>query len=1012
MSICFEHAETSTTVPRNNRSFISTGPGSKSGLLARELRAVLPRLLALYGLMVGMSAPGQTSSVTLAWDSSPDTNVVGYFLYIGFASGAYTNRTDAGAATTASVTGLVQGDTYYFTVTAYDGSGSESVPAAEVSYTVPTATNSAVAPGIVSQPTNQTTVAGSTATFQVSASGTAPLSYQWLFNGVNLSGATDTSLTLSNVQPSQAGGYSALVSNSAGSVTSAVAQLTVLVPPSFTLQPASQSVKAGSTVQFQAAADGTAPLSYQWFFNGASLSGANSGSLNLPNVQPAQAGAYDVVVANSAGSATSTVAQLSVMVPPSVTSEPTNQTVSPGGTATFEISAAGTAPLTYQWLFNGTNLAGFTDTMLTLNNVQPSQAGGYSAVVSNSVGSITSAVAQLTVLRVPTITGQPTNLTIVAGSTATFQLSASGSAPLSYQWLFNGVNLSGATDTSLTLSNIQPSQAGGYSAVVNNSAGSATSAVAQLTVLVPPFLTLQPTNQSVIEGSSVQFQAAADGTAPLSYQWFFNQTSVQGGNSSSLNLANVQPAQAGQYYLVVDNSVGSVTSAVAQLTVVVPPSITSQPSNQIVVAGSNATFQVTAAGTAPLGYQWLFNGTTLAGATDPALNLTNIQSNQAGGYEAVVSNSAGSITSTVAQLTVLGPPTIVSQPVAQTVIAGSNATFQLAASGSGPLTYQWLFNGANLGATGASLTLSNVQPSQAGGYSAIASNSAGSATSAVAQLTVVVPATSPVVTLTNPINGASYSSPATITLAADVTDNGNPITKVQFYNGTNLLGDADASPYSFIWSNVPAADYTLTAVAVYAESNAVSSPITIHVTSLPAPWQIADVGSTAAGSATGSNDSFAVIGAGTLSGYSDNFFFLYQPLTADGSITAQISSVTNAGTAGRFGVMIRENLTSGSRYAFMGISPDGKFRYQRRRYTDGNTRTITSTTAILPNAWVRLIRTGSTFDSYQSEDGTNWTLLYSGTITMATNPYIGIAVASGDTNTLATANFNSTSVTP
>src|SRR6185295_16661023 len=103
--------------------------------------------------------------------------------------------------------------------------------------------------------------------FNASASGTVPLAYQWQFNGVNMSGATGTALTLSNVHTTDAGNYTVVVTNLAGSATSAVATLTVVSPPAITLQPQSRTNNAGSTATFSTAADGTAPLSFQWRFN-------------------------------------------------------------------------------------------------------------------------------------------------------------------------------------------------------------------------------------------------------------------------------------------------------------------------------------------------------------------------------------------------------------------------------------------------------------------------------------------------------------------------------------------------------------------------------------------------------------------------------------------------------------------------------------------------------------------------------------------------------------------------
>ncbi len=182
---------------------------------------------------------------------------------------------------------------------------------------------------ITTQPQGQAVAVGGNAAFTVAASGAPPLSYQWQFGGTAIPGATNTSLTLTDVQPANAGNYTVIVTNSAAVVTSAVAVLTVTGSPAIVTQPASQSVVAGANVSFSVTASGVAPLSYQWRFNGANLSGANGNSLTLAGVQPANAGSYAVVVTNSLGSATSSAAVLTV--------QPAAGTVTINGAVTYQV---------------------------------------------------------------------------------------------------------------------------------------------------------------------------------------------------------------------------------------------------------------------------------------------------------------------------------------------------------------------------------------------------------------------------------------------------------------------------------------------------------------------------------------------------------------------------------------------------------------------------------------------------------------------------------------------------
>lgn len=312
----------------------------------------------------------------------------------------------------------------------------------------------------------------------------------------------------------------------------------------------------------------------------------------------------------------------------------------------------------------------------------------------------------------------------------------------------------------------------------------------------------------------------------------------------------------------------------------------------------------------------------------------------------------------------------------------------------------------------------------AGAYalSAVAIYDAGAAvTSAPVNINVTnaVVVQPPAVALSAPVDSASYTAPANIDLAAALTSNGHTISAVQFYSDTNLLAQVSSAPYAFTWTNVGPGAYALSAVAVYdAGASATSGPVNIIVTNpvvagLPAPWQAADIGTgQSAGSAVISNDVYTVSGAGTLSRYSDTFQFLYQILTGDGQITIQVLNAGNAGSRARVGIMIRENLTSSSRYVFMGVSPGGAFRWQRRSSTGGSTRAGTYGTGTFPNVWIKIVRTGDTFAGYESSDGVSWSSVASANISMATNAFIGLAVCSGASNVLDAATFTGTTVVP
>jgi hypothetical protein len=186
---------------------------------------------------------------------------------------------------------------------------------------------------------------------------------------------------------------------------------------------------------------------------------------------------------------------------------------------------------------------------------------------------VTSAVAQLsvTIPDPPSIITQPQDLTVLPGQSATFTVQAGGSEPFIYQWYFDTTTpVPNANDSTLTITNVQVANAGNYSVVVSNLAGTVTSSDAVLNVNtnpVAPSFTSQPISAIVLAGNTATFSASVIGTQPISFQWNINGTPIAGANSNVLTLINVQLSDDGNYTLTASNNVGSATSQAALLTV-------------------------------------------------------------------------------------------------------------------------------------------------------------------------------------------------------------------------------------------------------------------------------------------------------------------------------------------------------------------------------------------------------------------------------------------------------------
>ena len=314
-------------------------------------------------------------------------------------------------------------------------------------------TSTQAAPKIVSQPANNVQLSSQPASFRVTATGKAPLSYQWQKNKVDIPGATANWFTVpATALADNSSTFRVVVTNSSGSITSAVATLTVNAAPAnpvIVTPPVNQTVSASQPVTFTVGATGTAPLGYQWKKNGMDVVGATASSLNLPAAITADCGAaFSVVVSNGSGNVTSAGATLAVIPAPGapiILCNPVRQRVLVNQTATWSVTAWSASPMSYQWqkgTFSGNmvNIPGATNsTYTTPLTTLADHLTLFRCVVSNPAGNVTSASEMLfvtsTVARPTQITsaltaagqvGVPFSYTIASsGGTMPVTLSAS-----------------------------------------------------------------------------------------------------------------------------------------------------------------------------------------------------------------------------------------------------------------------------------------------------------------------------------------------------------------------------------------------------------------------------------------------------------------------------------------------------------------------------------------------------------------------------------------------------------
>ena len=647
---------------------------------------------------------------------------------------------------------------------------------------------------ITIQPTNQTILAGENLILLVDAVGQQPIKYQWAFNGNNIDGGTNNVLILTNVQPTSSGIYSVTVSNQFGKITSSNAIVSVLSePPFITIQPISKTNYELSSAIFNVTAGGSKPLSYQWNFNSKIIPGETNATLSLTNLQLLQAGNYFVQVSNGYGITNSAIAVLTVNSLPSCASIFSGMIAwwAAEGNACDDIG------------LNGGTLVGGA-------SYSPGEVGqaffldgssGYVNIPSSP--SLNSFVTNITIelwLKVNQTTPNADWRGIVTKGNSSWRLQGtSGANTINFAANGVSVNLSGNK-------NINDEKWHHVAAVYDGTSiylyvDGALDASAPATGLI------SQTSDPVSLGNNVGVYNA----------YYFN------GFIDEVGLYNrpLSASEIQQIYLAGTNGI-----------CLLPVAINSQPGNQTVNAGTNATLSVVATGSQPINYQWTLNGTNLAGATNSVLTLASVQLPNAGPYAVTVANAVNSVTSSNAVLTVLfQSPSILIQPVSQTNVAGTTASFSITPAGSPPLFYQWNCAGTNLvGATNATLTLPNVLPSQAGLYSVTVSNLYGAATSSNASLTIIA---LPPSLLSQPMGLTNYVG---TTASFSVTASGSPVLSYQWtLNTTNLVGATNATLNLTNLQPDQAGNYAVQVANPYGLTNSAAAPLTVLIPSTNIP---------------------------------------------------------------------------------------------------------------------------------------------------------------------------------
>jgi hypothetical protein len=671
---------------------------------------------------------GATGTAPLSYQWFTDGTAI-----MGATSSSFTT-----AATTSSNNGA------FYTVTVSNAAGSAMSTAALLTVNSP--------PTIVAQPMSQTVTAPATATFSVVATGPGTLTYQWFLNNVAIGGATASSFTTpATSSTSPTASYTVRVTDSAGSVTSMAATLTVDAPPQvngLSCNPASPV--AGATIMLVPNfSGGTAVIGSAGPGSSDVTMSAVSGT-SYPSGPVRSVTTFTVTVTGTGG-ADATTSCIATPQPVTISAiSPAVQTIGPG-TQTFTATASGGATNGLTWSASGGSFIGAVWTV-------PTTPGTYT-ITATSVDEPSVSVTTTMIVSAPVITSQPISKNACAGHSASLSVAANFATGFQWSSVPTGAigGASGSNSSTLSFTDLTTASNGNYSCQVSG-AGSVTSNTVTLNVVQPTTLaiTAQPASVSVFATQTATFSVSANGTGTLTYQWFTGAvgsgTAISGATSSSYTTPALTATNSGTTYFVTvtdaDCTDTTLTSTAATLTVsatdaAVPPTIVTQPVGETANVGGTATFSVVASGSGTLTYQWYrvaFSsteismptaGVAISGATGTSYTVPSnmtAQSNDGDNYFVVVTNNFGSaVSNRVVLATGAGIVLqILDEPQPQFIQPDTLASFSTTATCTGCIpAYQWFFYAP--GAT----TASQLTDGAASSVSLSGATISGSATSSL-----------------------------------------------------------------------------------------------------------------------------------------------------------------------------------------------------------------------------------------------------------------------------------------
>jgi hypothetical protein len=558
-------------------------------------------------------------------------------------------------------------------------------------------------PEITIQPIGSLICEGLSYTFTLDVSDTAD--FQWQKDGINISHATNKTLTITNVSELDKGQYSCNASNGYGTIASNGATLNVKSKAKILSTPESRFVIPGSPLSIEVPVSGTIPIMYNWYKNDTLDTLLNTRSIKYNSFDIDNEGTYYLIASNECGEDTTNEFAMN-LYPKAILSGSVCE-----GENIMMLAKAG-FDATYQWYKDGETVTGEIKDTLVIDSIIKSNDGTYTCLVSGVFQSTETNALTISVKQKPDITSQPSSALVTNGSEVRLAVNAIGTTPFVYKWYNNDTLITVANNATLVINAFNSLKEGNYKMLVTNFCG--TDSTEPFGMFIEPNITIKNNDTLFCEGERIVFNE--HGKFPAAYQWYKDGVAINGANNDSLVVVAKTINDKGTYNCLVTSNYGIKLTNSKTITISEAPQIMMQPLSQWTEIGSSCSVATSANGSKPMSFEWYKNDTLIPYEDDAKIVLINFTPGDEGIYFCEAKNICGADTTDKVALYLKPLVTVLTNDSLPVVCTGD--TFKISTGIDFPAEFHWLKDGKAIpGATNKTFIIPKTKDDDQGNYS-------------------------------------------------------------------------------------------------------------------------------------------------------------------------------------------------------------------------------------------------------------------------------------------------------